>query len=83
MGTKCDLISERKVSFSEATKLAASINAPYIEISSKDSTNCELAVAVLAQRMRTRRKEKRNEIERNPTQIPKKSDVKPEKCQVQ
>ena len=80
VGTKCDLISERKVSYNEAKEFAAKLGAAYIEISSKNSTNCELALAFLAQKIRTVEKSRLQQKQRTPTIPPPKRF---ERCDVQ
>ena len=43
IGSKCDLVSERKVSYEEACEFAQSLNMQYIETSAKTNVNVEEA----------------------------------------
>eukprot|EP01124_Arcella_intermedia_P028126 TRINITY_DN5650_c0_g4_i1.p1 TRINITY_DN5650_c0_g4~~TRINITY_DN5650_c0_g4_i1.p1 ORF type:complete len:195 (-),score=55.13 TRINITY_DN5650_c0_g4_i1:11-595(-) len=47
VGTKCDLVNERKVSSQEAEQFASHKNIKFIETSAKDITNVEEAFSVL------------------------------------
>ena len=48
VGTKLDLVEERKVTFDEAKKLAESWKINYMEVSAKTNYNCKEAFEILA-----------------------------------
>lgn len=51
VGSKCDLVSERKVSTEDAKELADQLNIPFLEVSSKDGTNVEEIFSKVAVRI--------------------------------
>ena len=52
VGAKCDLIDKREVDFAAAEQLAKELQIPFIETSSKNSTNVDEAVSFLLLDMR-------------------------------
>ena len=54
IGTKSDLENDRVVTYNEAIEFATERGQEYIEISSKEGTNCELALAYLCMKIRER-----------------------------
>jgi Ras-related protein Rab-1A len=69
IGNKCDLISEKKVSYEEINKLCLFYNLTYIETSAKDNTNVELTFNELAKEIIKNYKNiddyKKNKLEHN------------------
>jgi len=48
VGNKCDLVSERKVSFEDAKELADELGVTFLETSAKNATNVEVAFENMA-----------------------------------
>lgn len=57
VGNKCDLVSERKVTFEQAKELADSLNLIFLETSAKNSTNVEEAFMKMAKAIKDKLEE--------------------------
>lgn len=71
IGNKCDLKSQRLISFEEASNLAARWNIPYIETSAKTRENVDRAFSEIFVKI----KELKQIRQRNPTSIPSPQNV--------